>query len=277
MSSHIANIFEFIARAGLLARAVVYGLIAALLLAAAIMPGLSENGYSPTESFQKLETETGGQIALVLIGLGLMMYALWRYIQGILDTSDEGDDAKGYVARAGMLSSGTSYLLVGIGAFSVLMGQNSGSGGGTTEKFAEFALGQAFGTILLGIAGLGIIVIGGIQIWRGLSGKWEESLDLPSDKQNVRRAITLAIAGRGLLIGLVGAFLIWAAFVGSADEAKGLSSILGWLRDQPYGLYLYVAAALAIGGYGLYSLVETRYMKVDLNTGDAMTLSGKVT
>lgn len=61
------------------------------------------------------------------------------------------------------------------------------------------------------------------------------------------------------------------------DQAKGLSSILGWLRDQPYGLYLYVAAALAIGGYGLYSLVETRYKKVDLNTGDAMTLSGKVT
>jgi hypothetical protein len=65
---------------------------------------------------------------------------------------------------------------------------------------------------------------------------------------------------------MIGGFISWAGLVGRADEARGLSSLLGWLRDQPFGLVLYVSGALVIAIYGYYSLVQARYLKIDLDS-----------
>lgn len=268
MTEKLTDIYEFMARAGLFARAVVYGLVASLLLSAAIAPGSNDDGYSPGDTFRRVEHETGGQILLIMIGLGLLLYALWRFIQAGFDTSDKGNDVGGIFARLGMVSSGMSYLLVGFAALIVLLGQNSGDGGGTTERVAEIALGQSFGQTILCVIGLAIGAIGVAQCWRGLSHQWSDELSMPYDSQLVCLGISLAIAGRGVLIMLIGAFLIWAGVAGDADEAKGLAAILGWLREQPFGIWLYSLGATIIAGYGFYSLMETRFMKIDLQSKD---------
>lgn len=268
MTQQLSNIYTLMARAGLFARGIVYGLVAALLFAAAVAPGGADEGYSPGDTFRRVETETGGQILLIMIGTGLWLYAFWRFMQAGFDTSDKGDDAGGIFARLGMASSGISYLLVGTAAFIVLFGENSGEGGGTTEQVARFALGQSFGQTLLALIGLVILAIGVVQCWRGLSRHWSNELSLPYDSQMICRGISFAIAGRGLLIMLIGVFLVWAGIAGDADEAKGLSAILGWLRQQPFGLWLYSIGALFIAGYGFYSLMETRFLKINFDPTD---------
>ncbi|MAI88896.1 DUF1206 domain-containing protein [Ponticaulis sp.] len=264
MIKSLNALFDFTARAGLFGRAVVYALVASLLLAAIIAPGSGEEGYSPGDTFRRLEAEESGLLVLAMLAAGLWLYALWRGVQAFLDTSDEGDDASGYFARLGMLASGISYFTVGIAAALVMMGQNSGSGGGTTESLAELALNQTFGRFILIASGLAVGAIGGVQVWRGISGRWKSGLYLPYDSETVCRLITAAIAGRGILIALVGVFLIWAGWVGDADEARGIASLLGWLREQPFGLWLYTLSAISIASYGFYSLVQARYLKVDL-------------
>ncbi|MAP94309.1 MAG: hypothetical protein CMK07_05100 [Ponticaulis sp.] len=268
MISRVSDFFEFIGRAGLLARAIVYGLVSSLLLASAIAPGTQDDGYSPGDTFQRLETETGGQIVLIMICAGLIQYALWRVMQCVFDTSDEGNDASGILARIGMLMSGISYMAVGIAAGLVLLGSNSGDGGGTTETAAQFLLDQSFGRFLVLALGASVLVIGGIQTWRGFSRKWADSLYTPEDNAWICRAISFAISGRGLLILLIGAFILWAGIEGQAEEARGMSSTLGWLRQQPFGLWLYVSSALAIAGYGVYSLYQTVYLKIDFELSD---------
>lgn len=268
MTQQLSNIYTLMARAGLFARGIVYGLVASLLFAAAFAPGGEDEGYSPGDTFRRVETESGGQIFLIMIGAGLWLYAIWRFMQAGFDTSDKGDDAGGIFARLGMASSGMSYLLVGSAAFIVLFGENSGDGGGTTEQIAHFALSQSFGQILLALIGGAILAVGVVQCWRGLSRHWSHELHLPYNSQIICRGISLAIAGRGLLIMLIGVFLIWAGIAGDADEAKGLSAILGWLRQQPFGLWLYVIGALFIAGYGFYSLMETKYLKISFDPSD---------
>ncbi len=259
-------VFESTARTGLIARAVVYVLVSTLLVSAALSPGRSDKGYSPGDTFRNLETSQSGHFVLMAICVGLIFYAGWRFLQACFDTSDKGHEAMGVLARIGMAMSGGSYLFVGIAAGLTLLGRNEDNGGGgTTESFARWLLSHPFGKHLLVAFGLIVLGIAGAQIWRGLTRKWVSGIDLPEETTVSCYAIDIAIAGRGLLIMLIGAFLIWAGFVGQADEAKGMASLLGWLRDQSFGLWLYLASAFVIGIYGYYSLVQARYLCIDFD------------
>lgn len=264
MNKRLNLSFELMARAGLFARAIVYALIASLLLAAIIAPGTKDAGYSPGDTFRQIEGHMSGLVLLGMIALGLFLYSGWRGIQAVLDTSDKGDDTTGRLERLGMISSGISYLTVGVAALLVIFHENDQSDGGTAETFAAFTLSQSFGTYLVMFGGGIIIAIGVAQIWRALTHTWKHSLNLPSDGEFVCGLITAAITGRGLLIALVGIFLIWAGWVGDAEEARGIAGLLGWLRDQPFGLTLYALSAASIASYGFYSLVEARYMRISL-------------
>lgn len=255
--SHMpAPVFVFIARSGLAARALVYFLIAGLLAWSALFSTHSEEGVSPGQAFKWVETQPGGILLLLGIGIGLMMYALWRFEQGVFDLDRAGSDARGYIARAGMLASGLGYGLVGFAAFSVAADRDDGGNGGTTETVARWLLEQPFGALALVLVGLCVVAIGGAQGWRALKGQWKNHIDLSGWAGKTSRIIAFAILGRGMMIGLVGLFLIVSGMNAQPDDAKGISSLLGWLRWQPYGFWLFLAGALAIGGYGVYSAVQ---------------------
>lgn len=256
---------EIAGRAGLFARAVVYALIAGLMLRAVFLPGSGagaeggDEGVRPSEAFQWLETEIYGQLLLIAIGLGLALYALWRFIEAIADTGDEGTDMEGVVARAGMAASGAGYALVGFAAVSVLLGRNeSGGGGGATKATVEWLLERPLGPLFVIALGAVLAAIGGAQIWRAWKGEWKDDLDLSGWAGGTTGVITAAIGLRGVLFILVGLFAILAGWHADPDDAKGLSGAITWLRQQPYGLFLYLLGAAALGGYGLYSFVQAR-------------------
>ncbi|WP_370234955.1 MULTISPECIES: DUF1206 domain-containing protein [Henriciella] len=245
-----------LARVGLGARAFVYLAIAAVLIDSAIT-SKPDNGASPGDAFRAIETAAAGRAILVAVGIGLFLYALWRFQQAILDPEDHGTDAKGILARAGMASSGISYLLVGIAAISVTFGSNEGGGGGKTEESMKWLMQQPFGSWLVMLAGLALIGIGGAQMWRARSGQWKKNIDLSGWASRLTSMISLGIAGRGILFILVGLFLAIGGWTADPSDIKGLASTLGWIRWQPFGLWLFIASALAIGVYGIYSGVQS--------------------
>lgn len=255
--------FLRIAKAGLTARAIVYALIALFLLKAALLPGSGDEGVSPQDAFSALETTGFGRAILLLIAVGLALYAFWRWTQAFADTADEGESAKGLLARAGMVTSGNSYALIGILAALTTFGQNtSSSGGGTTKAAVSWLLGQPFGTLLTSLAGLALVGIGIAQVWRVKTGQWRGSIRMNAAPGWVTPIIQFAIAGRGLLFVLVGLFVLLAGWTGQPSDAKGLAETLGWLRDQPFGLWLYSASALILLSYGVYSFTQARYTDI---------------
>lgn len=245
-----------IARIGLGARALVYFAVSGILLLAALT-SRPDDGASPGDAFRAIENEQGGRILLIGLAIGLFLYALWRFQQALLDPENQGNDAKGILARAGMASSGISYALIGVAAFSVTRGDNqSGSGGGKTEETARWLMEQPFGSWLVSLAGLALVGIGIAQMWRAKTGQWKDHIDLSGWASNLTGLISAGIAGRGVLFALVGLFLVIGGWTADASDIKGLASTIGWIRYQPFGLYLFVAAALAIGVYGIYSGVQ---------------------
>lgn len=245
-----------LARIGLGARAFVYLAISGLLLDAALTSKV-DDGVSPGDAFKAIEGSEGGRILLLALGAGLFLYAAWRYQQALLDTDNMGNDAKGIFARLGMVSSGTSYALVGFAACATALDADDKGGGGKTEETAKWLMEQPFGSWLVGLAGLALIGIGIAQIWRTQSDQWKKGIDLSGWAQKAVPVIQSGIAGRGILFGLVGGFLIFAGVQAQPENVKGLASTLGWIRTQPFGFWLFVASAVAIGAYGVYSGVQS--------------------
>tara|TARA_R110002073_G_scaffold18859_5_gene69637 strand:- start:2711 stop:3520 length:810 start_codon:yes stop_codon:yes gene_type:complete len=258
-----SEIFANAARTGLAARAVVYWLIAGLMIRAAWRPGADEEGFSPGDAFRSLETQPAGQIILVTIGLGLLTYAVWRFLQAGLDVREKGQDPTGILARVGMAMSGLTYATIGVASIAVIFGDNQGGGPGATEATARFLLDQPFGRFAVALFGFALVFIGGAQIWRVLEGKWRDGLEVSGWRTRLIPIIQISIAGRGALFQLVGLFLLLSAWTQDPGDVKGLSAALGWLRDQPFGVWLYAIGAGFIGGYGVYSATQARCLKFD--------------
>ena len=248
---------EAIARVGLGARAFVYFAVATLLLDS-VFTSKPDDGASPGDAFRAIETQLGGRILLIALAIGLFLYAGWRFQQAALDMDNKGSDAKGILARFGMASSGGSYLLLGIAAFTVTLGSNeSSSGGGATKSAAQWMMDQPFGQWAVALGGLILMGIGCAQIWRAKTGHWKDGLDLSGWAGNLTSVIAFGIGGRGILFIAVGGFLLLAGISADSSDVRGLAETMGWLRYQPFGLYLFIASAVAIGLYGLYSAVQT--------------------
>lgn len=256
-----SSIYKYICRTGLIARAVVYWLIAGLMLKAALLPGELENGMGPTEAFLSLETTQAGRLFLLSIGVGLMLYAGWRWTQAIFDVRSEGEDASGYLARGGMAMSVLSYASVAIAAIAVTLGANAGGGPGMTEQALRWLLTMPFGRILVVLPGLIFIAIAGTQIWRAFDGRWSDDLAGNDWLDRARPVVSFAIGGRGLLFGLVGVFAVLGGLAGDPSDAHGLAETLGWLREQAFGFWLYLTGAAIIGSYGVYSALQAALLK----------------
>lgn len=256
--------FLKIAKAGLLARAFVYGLIGLLLLKASLLPGEFDKGFSPQDAFLTLETTVWGRAFLLAIAVGLALYAIWRWLQAFADTTDKGTSPRGLLARAGMIMSGNSYALMGVLAGLVTLGQNQEtSGGGTTQTIISWLLKQPFGMIATGLAGLALIGIGGAQMWRVKSDQWRGSIHMQKAPSYAPLIIQFAILGRGALFVLVGLFVAIAGWTGQASDAKGLAETLSWLRQQPFGIWLYITSALILLAYGYYSYTQARHTNLN--------------
>lgn len=254
-------IYAYAARAGLTARAIVYWLVAGLMIRAALLPQEGEEGYSPGDAFRALENQPAGRVVIVTIGFGLLTYALWRFVQGVMDVRKKGDDASGRFARVGMLSSGISYGLLGFAAIAVTFGANSGEGAGATETTAQWLLERPFGRFAVIAFGAVLTAIGVAQVVRTFTDSWQDDLALRGWRRTLIAPIEVSIIGRGILFVLVGSFLAIGGWTQDPGDVKGLSATLVWLRELPFGFWLYIGGALVIAGYGLYSAVQARCLE----------------
>ena len=67
---------------------------------------------------------------------------------------------------------------------------------------------------------------------------------------------------RAVVFGMIGFFLLRAAWQYDPDEAIGLDEALQKLAGESYGAFLLGAVALGLAAYGLFCLVQARYRDV---------------
>ena len=122
--------FEWLARAGLVARGVVYGIVGILALKLAVGSG----GKATTQrgALITIANQPFGQALLIVTAVGLAGYALWRLVRAGIGHGTEQDDSS--FRRVAGAASGLAYAALCVTAVKILTGASSNGGSNSPRK-----------------------------------------------------------------------------------------------------------------------------------------------
>ena len=255
--------FEWLARLGLAARGVVYGVIAILALKLAL-----GDGGKTTDQQGALKTiaqQSFGEILLIIVAIGLFGYALWRLVRAAIGHGAEGDrdDAK---ERIDGVASGIGYGILFVTALGILFGSGGGGGGGGPQSTTGGVLDWPAGQVLVIIAGLVLLGVAVDQGIKGFKRKFLEKSHTERMSEKTKKVFTaFGVFGhlaRMVIFGLMGYFLIKAALDYDPKEAVSLDGAQAKLANTAGGPFELGAVAVGLLGFGLYSFMDARYRRV---------------
>ena len=255
-----ARWFEWLARAGLVARGAIYGIIGVLALEMAFGAGGKTTNQSG--ALGELAKQPGGKILLVLMAIGLFGYAFWRLLRAAVGHGpEERDDG---LERFKGLDSGIAYAGLFVTCVTILLGSSGGSS--SPDKATGGVLGWPGGQFIVAIAGLVLIGVGLYQGYEGVKKKFLEKSKTEQMSEKTEKAFTtLGIAGhlaRMVVFVLIGYFLIRAAIDYNPDKAVSLDGALTALGQASYGPILLGIVAAGLIGFAGYSIADARYRRV---------------
>jgi uncharacterized protein DUF1206 len=189
---------------------------------------------------------------------------VWRLAQALFNRGDHGRDLGGYFRRLIQLCQALIYLTFAVSAARVLAGDGGSSHG---ERHAVGGiLSWPGGPELVGAIGTGFLVVGGVNLYWGLAGRFKESLDFEGAHDERERLVTLVgkigFVALALVLALIGWFLLKAAIDYDARRIVSLGGALARLAHADYGRWLLGLTAAGLLSYGLFGLVQTRYHRV---------------
>jgi uncharacterized protein DUF1206 len=254
--------FEALARAGFVARGVIYGIIGILAIEVAL--GTGGKTTSQTGALKTIAHQPFGKILLVLVAIALAGYALWRFLHVLLghgpEKSDSGFD------RLAALGSGVSYALICAIAVEILISGAGSSSSGNAKQSTAGVLGWTGGTWIVGIAGVVLCGVGLYQAYRGISKDFLKDSKTEEMSPGVREWVewigTFGHLARAVVFGLAGIFLVKAAVEYDPNKAVGVDGALAKLANQSYGHFLLGIVAAGLIAFGVYSLSDARYRRI---------------
>ena len=125
------------ARLGLAAKGLSYAIVG--LLAIQIPLGLGGDTTDRHGALRTVAQQRFGEVLLLLLGVGLACYAVWRFAQGFLDRDSEGTGLKGLAKRASYLGRAVIYGGLAFVAFALVVGLGAGSGDEREEAALRYA------------------------------------------------------------------------------------------------------------------------------------------
>jgi len=212
----------WLARAGLLARGCVYGIIG--LLAIKLALGSEGRTTNQTGALETIARQPLGKLLLGVLAVGLAGYAAWRLLRAAIGHGTR--EADGSLDRLAAAGSGLAYGALCVAAVEILSGGAASGGASAPKSTTAGVLGWSGGQELVAIAGASLIGVALYQGYRGVSRKFMEQADTARMNRGVRR--TYAVLGtcghlaRMVVFGLSGYGLLIAAIEFEPHRAVGL-------------------------------------------------------
>lgn len=250
-----------VARLGLGSRSVVYLALAVLMIELAV--GARHGETDQGGALQSLGHTPAGNILLIALGVGVLCYSSWRFLEAARRRPEEGSDRP---SRVKAVIEGVCYLPFLIMSIEVLAGAGAKASQdkhyrSLSAKVMQWPAGQ----YLVGIVGA---VVVGIGVYLGSEGprrSFCDQLDLSGVSAAWRRiTVVLGVVGsltRGIVFALAGVLVIVAAATTNPSKAGGIDVALKTVARQPYGRVVLLVTAVGMAAFGLFTLTEAKWRK----------------
>ena len=250
------------ARVGLVAYGVVHLLVAWIAVKIAWSGG---GNASSGGALRTLARQPLGQTMLWITTAGLAALVLWQ-LTAVLWGYQSEDGAKRLRKRLGAAGRVVVYVVLAVSAAKVASGSGGSSGSDSKEQsLTAHLLSAPAGRLLVTAVGVGILVIAGRQVYRGISDNFTHDLQ-PGATTGPTGSMVLAVGrtgyvAKGIAVGAVGVLFVWAAASYDPHKAGGLDDALKTVRDQPFGPYLLTLIAAGLAAFGLFCFAWARYAR----------------
>jgi hypothetical protein len=251
------------ARLGLASHGALYVLLGVLALVLAF--GGRRKETDQKGAFEELAENSAGWVLLLIIAIGLAAYALWRLAEAAFGVSgvDDGDGAKQRLISA---ARGIGYGALAVSAFTIVVNGKSANQSKRQETWTAKVMEHDGGRWLVGLAGVVVVVIGGVLAVRGAMTKFEKHSPMRSMSPAAQKTTTVTgLVGsiaRGVVLAMVGVLLITAAVQFDPKKARGIDGALRTLRDTPVGPWLLALVAVGLVLFGVFGFCEARWRKL---------------
>jgi hypothetical protein len=253
----------WLARAGLVARGLMYVLIGIIAVQVAIDG--SHQQADRTGALRLVAQTAFGTAILWLLVIGFAGMTLWRLSEAAWGSP--GADGRKASKRLANLARAVFYALVtyGILKYALGVGQPSSSDSQSQDLTAD-ALKYQGGQVVVALAGVVVVIAGLYVIYRAYKLKFLKHLRMGSASPRTRKVVTrlgqIGGIARGLVFATIGVFLVIAAKDANPKQAKGVDSALRALAHTPLGPWLLVVVAIGLMMFGVYSWCEARWRAV---------------
>jgi Domain of Unknown Function (DUF1206) len=254
---------RFLARAGFLARGIMYIVIGWIALEVAFRKTTQQ--ADRTGALHELSTTPFGAAALWLLVVGFFGMTVWRLSEAAYGTPGAGRPTA--VTRLAALAKAVIYAVMGYGVleYAIGIGAPPSSNQQSVDLTATLMRhpGGRAAVIVLGLAFIGGGLYLGYQAWRK---RFRNDLRMSQMRPRTRRVVEwLGQAGgtaRGVVFVTAGVFLVVAAVRSQPQQAKGIDSALRALAVTPLGPWLLVLVAIGLVMFGAFSCCEARWRRV---------------
>jgi NADH:ubiquinone oxidoreductase subunit 5 (subunit L)/multisubunit Na+/H+ antiporter MnhA subunit len=256
---------EQLARFGYASKGVVYGLIGILAVQAAFNWGGKVEGS--TGAFETIANQPFGSVLLFLVGVGLVGYVVWRFVQAIYDPEHNEEGAETIGRRLSYAASGLIYGTLAFTAFRIVFsGGSSSSGGDSSSQQTATLLAQPFGQWLVGLVGVASAGYGFYCIYRGIKTKFYKKLKThemsATEEAWAIRIGRFGLISKGIVSLITGYFFVQAARSANPEQARTTEGVLETIQQQPFGAILMGIVAFGLIAYGIHMGVQARYRRI---------------
>jgi Domain of Unknown Function (DUF1206) len=253
---------EKLARFGLVAQGVSFGLVAVL----AIKLALGDGGKATDRegALRAIAAHGFGRVIVIALAAGFACYALWRLFEAVAGRKLESPEKEKAWKRLGALGKAAIYGSLCAAAVSTLTGD--GGSGNKEQKTTAGILGWPAGRWIVFAIAAGIAGAALWNLYRGLSQRFLKQLKTGEMSSRVRAWATrigvVGLLSRAVVFGLIAWFFFDAAVDYNANKAQGLDGALRKLATETYGTWLLAIVAAGLLAYGGFCLIQARYREV---------------
>jgi uncharacterized membrane protein len=252
-----------LARAGFVARGVMYALIG--IIAIQVATGSSRQHADRPGAIRLVAATPFGSVILWLLVVGFAGMALWRLSEAIWGAAGPGGNKA--ATRLGSLGRAVLYGVIGYGILKYALGLGApASTNKQSRDLTATALRYPGGQVMVVIIGIIIMSVGIALMYQAWHARFLRNMRFGSASARTRHVVTklgqVGGVARGAVFATIGTFLMLAAMDAKPKQAKGIDSALRVLAHTPLGPWLLLLVAVGLVTFGAFSCCEARWRAV---------------